>query len=842
MRNKDMNIGTRLIIGFGIVLLMMVAVGGAGYWGVANVSKKTTVMLQTDAAIAENAAAARAEILELRRGEKDVFLNIDDKKTDGNYFNTWKSWQVKLSERLANLDKVVYLPEERETLSRMKEEATTYEESFLKAKAMMDAGKIKTPQEGNEEMVPHKDPIHQMEAAANDLKDASRKRMNGMGQVVNDFARHVIIIIVMFIAVAVIIGIGVSLYLTRSITKPLAENIRIADKVAGGDLTQRIRVHTSDELGILGETINKMVGNLSEMVETANQTAAQVASAADQVGKSAQQINKGAAVQASAADETSSSMEEMAASIQSVADNAGQLASNVDMTSASVNQMVASIEQVAKNSQAMASSVSETSATIEQMTASIDRVAKDSEGLSSSVEETSATIEQMLASIGQVGENASRLSGTVSETSATIEEMAASIRRVAMNVSEADGISQKASEAAKAGSEAVEHTIEGINRIAETMNATSKVMGSLGRRSEEIGKIVGVIEEIADQTNLLALNAAIEAARAGDAGRGFAVVADEVRKLAERSVVATKEIGEVIKQVQEETGQAVSTAEAGAAETLEGKKLADKAGASLSRILESVGATNRLMTEINNASSEQASGAAQVLKSVENMNKAADEVTKAVKEQVSGSHQIKNAVENMNVITRQLAGAMKEQSTGGRQIRLAVEDMNRVTNEVSLATKEQASGSAQIIKAVENMNSMTQIVANATAEQKRGGELVVKAVENISDIARENLGAVKQMGSAAENLTYQAESLQKAISIFKTREININCWDVLHCATEFRLKCPAYQNPEKRCWLIDSTWCKGVQQGDARTKLANCMHCEAYKVMQGIAYQPAARG
>jgi methyl-accepting chemotaxis protein len=223
------------------------------------------------------------------------------------------------------------------------------------------------------------------------------------------------------------------------------------------------------------------------------------------------------------------------------------------------------------------------------------------------------------------------------------------------------------------------------------------------------------------------------------------------------------------------------------------------------------------------------------------MNQATDQVITAVKEQAIGSKQIRMAVENMNRTTQQVAGAMKEQALGGKQIRVAVEDMNRVTNEVNIAAKEQAQGTVQIMKAVENMNSMTQQVANATSEQKRGGELVVKAVENISDIARENLAAVEQMATASENITFQAESLQRAISMFKLVDITANCWDILNCNTEFRYKCPAYQSHEKRCWLIEGTWCKGVLQGDARSKLANCMHCQAFKVMQGVGALPEAK-
>jgi methyl-accepting chemotaxis protein len=633
--------------------------------------------------------------------------------------------------------------------------------------------------------------------------------------------------------ISIVLGMSIGLLISRSITNPITQIAVVAKSIADGDLTRTATINTKDELGELGATINRMTKNLIDMISKVNMSAAQVSSSAGQVSVSAQSINRGAQAQASATEETSSSMEEMAASIQTVSKNADNLASNVDETSASINQMVASIEQVARNADNMSSTVAETSATIEQMTASIDKVAMDTQNLSASVQETSATIEQMVASIEQVSRNTDILAGTVAETSATIEQMAASINQVSKNVAEADDLSHKAATDAQAGGEAVELVIEGIGRISDSMGSVTEVIGNLGRRSEEIGKIVEVIEEIADQTNLLALNAAIEAARAGDAGRGFAVVADEVRKLAERSVVATKEIGEVIRQVQNETARAVKSAEMGASETNNGIKLADKAGAALKSILESFGATSRLMSEISTATNEQTASAKKVLEAVENMNQATDQVIGAVKEQSLGSRQIREAVLNMNDLTQQVAGAMKEQAAGGKQIRDAVEDMNRVTAQVGTATKEQANGSEQIMRAVDGMNSMTQQVAQATKEQKASGELVVKAVENIADIARENLTAVEEMAAAADSMTVQAESLQQIASVFKTREITETCWDIMHCSDEHRKKCPAYMNDERRCWLISGTWCKGVQQGDARSKLKNCMHCQAFTIMQG---------
>jgi methyl-accepting chemotaxis protein len=550
---------------------------------------------------------------------------------------------------------------------------------------------------------------------------------------------------------------------------PVRQMVDMSSAITKGDLTEKITVNTEDELGLLSGSFNDMVANLRRIVDNIQETSVQVASSAGQISANAKLITQGAQSQAQAAEETSTSMEEMAASIQTVAGNAQSLATYVEETSSSITQMGASIEEVAKSSSTLASTVTEASATIEEMSVSIDQMARNLENLAGTVTETSATVEQMTTSIEEVAKNAETLTGAAGKTSETVSELAAAVTDVAKIAEEADRISTKASEDARMGDLAVNTTVQGMKTIADTMENTTRVITSLGKRSQEIGKILEVIEEIADQTNLLALNAAIEAARAGEAGRGFAVVADEVRKLAERSVEATKEIGEVVRQVQEETTAAVETAKAGASETREGILLADKAGLALRRISDSVERSSQLMARIASATAKQSTASSQVLQTVKDMNMATANVTTAVREQAEGSRQIRAAMENINKVMTQAAYSTREQAAGGRQVRISVENMNKFASQVNIATKEQAEGSRQIVSAVDNMNRMTQQVSYATAEQKRGGELVVKAMENISEIARDNLSTVEEMSKATTNLALQAENLAKLISVFRVQ-------------------------------------------------------------------------
>jgi methyl-accepting chemotaxis protein len=570
-------------------------------------------------------------------------------------------------------------------------------------------------------------------------------------------------------SLAIIALLLISLYIAsrRMVTAPLAKGVAFAQAVAAGDLTSQLEVNSKDEVGALANALNSMVVGLREVVGRIKQTSSQVASAAESISAGSEQLTNAAYSQASATQETSSTMVQMAVSIQTVATTADALASNVETVSSSIQELGASSEQVAKSSEAMASSVAETSATIEQMTCSIDRVAQNAEELASSVTETSSTIQQMTASIEHVAANSQALQEVVGETSGIVERMALSIGKVAKHVAEADTVAKTAAREGYEGQQAVRDALATMERVADVIEKTAASIVNLGQRSKEIGNIVKVIDEIADQTNLLALNAAIEAARAGDAGRGFAVVAEAVRTLAERSVVATREIAQVVKQVQAETGDCVTFAELAANEARTSMDLSANAGNALGSIVQGIEQTSELMTEISAMAREQASASDQVIDAVEKMSRNMAMVAGAAREQAVGGRQIRVAVELMNGITNDVTGVTREQARGSRQIRIAVENMNNVTRQVNVATREQALSARQIVDAVNEMNTMTRRVAIATAEQKKGGEMVVSAVENIDSLTTENLNSVEQLARSAEVLSGQADELAGLVAQFK---------------------------------------------------------------------------
>ncbi|MFN9972490.1 MAG: methyl-accepting chemotaxis protein, partial [Phycisphaerae bacterium] len=189
-----------------------------------------------------------------------------------------------------------------------------------------------------------------------------------------------------------------------------------------------------------------------------------------------------------------------------------------------------------------------------------------------------------------------------------------------------------------------------MKAIAEQVNESAASVAMLGKKSEQIGQIIGVINDIADQTNLLALNAAIEAARAGEHGRGFAVVADEVRKLAERTAKATDEVAQSIREIQSDTTSAVAQIESGAERVNKGVELATQAGTSLSTIVESSSKVGSMVQSIAAAADQQAGTSNQIAKSVEEINAITRESTEGASQAAQAAAQLSRQAEELQAV------------------------------------------------------------------------------------------------------------------------------------------------------------------------------------------------
>ena len=285
------------------------------------------------------------------------------------------------------------------------------------------------------------------------------------------------------------------------------------------------------------------------------------------------------------------------------------------------------------------------------------------QSIASTAEHVASASEEISASATQTANGSETQKDQVHQVATAMQEMSSTVHEVSENCNKAAESSHKAAATAREGGAIVEDTLTLMRSIADSVRESAKSVQELGSRSDQIGKIVGVIDDTADQTNLLALNAAIEAARAGEQGRGFAVVADEVRKLAERTTKATKEIAEMIQSVQAETRGAVDKMQSGTQQVEKGVEVTAKAGASLKQIIGQAEHVGEMVTHIATAANEQSSATEQVNNNMEQINRLVAESAEGAQQSAKACEQLSSlAFELQNLVSRFKLG---QQTTGG---------------------------------------------------------------------------------------------------------------------------------------------------------------------------------
>lgn len=368
----------------------------------------------------------------------------------------------------------------------------------------------------------------------------------------------------------------------------------------------------------------------------------------------------------------------LAATFKTMAENLKQL----------ITVISRSAEQVAATSEELASNSGEAAKATQQVAVAIQEVAGGAAQQANYVNSTMETVRQVNGAIQQLSEGTQRQIKDVGVTAEMVGQMAQAIREVAAGAQSVSVSAEKTRQAADTGARAVDASVQGMDGIKERVFDSANKIRKLGEHSQQIGEIIQVIDDIAEQTNLLALNAAIEAARAGEHGKGFAVVADEVRKLAERSGKATKEIADLILNIQKLTAAAVAAMEEGTNEVEQGVGLVTGAGKALKDILETVDETYRQIQNISAAVEQISASSEEVEKAVGNVRAITGQNTAATGELTVASADVAKAMENISAITEESSASAEEVSASTEQLTASLEEISAATEHLAKMAEE----------------------------------------------------------------------------------------------------------------------------------------------------------
>lgn len=534
------------------------------------------------------------------------------------------------------------------------------------------------------------------------LINHTTKTVNEYGEEANSTYNTAIIITIILSLLSIGFVIFASLLITKSITKPVITLNDAAQRVAKGELRVNVDIHSTDEVGQLATSFNAMSDKITQQMEDLEGIPAPLMMidtdfnityfnkmAGAVVGKDPKTVigqkcydqfktehcrTSNCATHRAMLTKTAQIAETIARpqgkdvpiayaakpNLDKGGNVIGALEFVTDLTNAKEKEiyldtngqkMLVEMQKFAKGDLSVGLMIENKDDLIGKLFTGFNQVVDNIRNIilkvTEAVQATASAANQISSSTEEMAAGAQEQSSQATEVAGAVEQMTKTIFETTKNTGQATDASKNAGRVAKEGGHVVEETIEGMNRIAEVVRKSAETVQELGKSSDQIGEIVQVIDDIADQTNLLALNAAIEAARAGEQGRGFAVVADEVRKLAERTTKATKEIATMIKQIQKDTYGAVDSMKQGTEEVEIGKKLAEKAGSSLQEII--VGAENvaDIVSQVAAASEEQSSAAEQISKNIES-------ISAVTQQSASGIQQIAHASEDLNRLTLNL--------------------------------------------------------------------------------------------------------------------------------------------------------------------------------------------
>lgn len=483
---NNMKIGTRLGMVFGVLLFLLLAIAATGYWGMKMIDEEIVKDLDSDGVIAQHAGRARANILGLRRFEKDVFMNIGSADKVENYYKQWNEEKASVEERVKTLEKVAIDQKDKDQIKVIKENLVLYAGGFNKVYGMIRDGRVKTTAEGNAAIAEFKDETHKMEKVAAEFAADGYKRLDHIKELIDIELKQSLQVMIPIVVVAFIIGIVAALLITRSIRKPVSEGVAVANALAEGDLTVSIEATSKDEIGQLMGSLKNMVDKLKVVVGEVMTASDNVASGSQQLSATAQQMSQGATEQAASAEEVSSSMEEMASSIRQNTDNAMQtekisIKSSVDAKEGgkAVVETVAAMKEIATKISIIEEIARQTNLLALNAAIEAARAGEHGKGFAVVASEVRKLAERSQSAAGEISGLSSRSVAIAEQAGEMLTRMVPDIQKTAELVQEITASSKEQD----TGAEQINKAIQQLDQVIQQNASASEEMAST---SEEL--------------------------------------------------------------------------------------------------------------------------------------------------------------------------------------------------------------------------------------------------------------------------------------------------------------------------------------------------------------------
>lgn len=632
---QKMTIGKRLILAFSLILMLLCGFGIISFWCLYKLYSGIEV-LQMNAKISTYAMQVRIDYANMRRFEKGIFINVASEQKQEPYLIMWNKTHDDLINTFAELNRYLLLKEDKDTVVLMQQVMRNYQLGFNETLEQLRKGDYKDAEQANEAMDKFRWAANQLEVTGKQLALKTNQISElSLTNLAEQFKRVVWIILITLIIVFVAIGV-LGILFTQSITRPIMQAVKVAQRVALGDLKQDIIVENKrNEIGQLLLSMSNMVESLKENAEIAEKIAA-----------GNLDIN---VKQSSDVDTFRLSYKKMIKDLQNAVSFISKAANQVSVGSIEIAN---ASEHSSKFNKSIANSVDTTSAAMHQISANTQNIAKKTQEQLALANEVTTNSLDLISSINSIAE--------ISTKMLTISEQ-----------SKKDVID---------GVEAVEKNIKGMDKINESLSYLAETINALYDRTKNIGKIVNVIANLADQTNLLALNAAIEAARAGEHGLGFSIVAEEVRRLSDQCTRSTKEISNLISGIEKEMTQAVTYMQRSTQIVGENTLLCNNAGIALKCIETSTIEGYKFIVTVNASNSEQNEAWRGIANIFTKLNYLTEEINAAAFEQAIGVREIANSMEKISVALNQSTKLSSHLVSSGKEMAIQSQVLQKVVS------------------------------------------------------------------------------------------------------------------------------------------------------------------